>query len=212
MAIVFEIKKERVVTDPKFFLFRPFVDIWEWDTTENKDKAHKMLRFIYLLCDISEECPLKDTPAQKRESEALFHAYKDKDYKFTKKERELVEAGVSCYIKFNESAEERLLDEFDKKAEELRSKLEDTTPEALQNTNKGVTTFVSNSDIITKALKELDNVKKSKISVISAIKREALTQRVRGAAALSPNSRGLINMPSWVNREDEEVKDETDSV
>ena len=208
MAIVFEIKKEKIVTDPKFFLFKAFVDIWNWDKSINKDKAHMMLRFIYLLCDISEECQLKDTPSQKRESEALFHAYKDRDYRFTKKERELVEAGVACYIKYNESAEERLLSEFDKKAEELRSKLEDTTPEALENNSKGVISFVSNSDIITKALKELDNVKKSKISVISAIKREALTQRVRGAAVLSPNSRGLITMPSWANRDDNENEGE----
>lgn len=209
MAVVFEIKKEKIVTDAKFFLFKPFVNIWEWDRSETKDKAHKMLRFIFLLCDITEECQLKDVATQKREAEALFVAYKDKDYKFTKKERELVEAGIACYIKYNESAEERLLDEFDKKAEELRSRLEDTTPEALNNVNKGVTTFVSNSDIITKALKELDNVKKSKISVISAIKREALSQRVRGAAALSPNARGLITMPKWSNRD---MEDETDSV
>jgi hypothetical protein len=200
MAISFEIKKERIVTDAKFFLFKPFTDIWDWDKSPNKDKAHKMLRFIYLLCDITEECQLKDVAASKRESEALFHAYKDKDYKFTKKERELVEAGVACYIKNNETAEERLLSEFDHKAEELRDKLEETMPETTTNTNKGVVKFVTNSDIITKALRELDTVKKSKISVISAIKREALTQRVRGAAALSPNARGLIKVPSLADR------------
>lgn len=209
MPISFEIKKERIVTDAKFFLFKEFVDIWNWDKSEQKDKAHRMLRFIFLLCDITEECQLKDVPANKRESEALFHAYKDKNYKFTKKERALVEAGISCYIKYNETAEERLLDEFDHKAEELREKLEDTTPEAVKNCDKGVTSFVSNSDIITRALKELDTVKKSKISVISAIKREAMTQRVRGAAALSPNSRGLITMPSLADRD---MENETESV
>lgn len=209
MAITFEIKKERIITSPKFFLFKPFVDIWDWDKTETKDKAHKMLRFIFLLCDITEECPLKDVPVSKREAEALFHAYKDKNYKFTKKERALVEAGIACYIKYNESAEERLLGEFDNKAEELRSKLEDTMPEALENCNKGVITFVSNSEIITRALKELDVVKKSKISVISAIKREALSQRVRGAATLSPNARGLLTMPTLA---DKDIQDETDSV
>lgn len=209
MGVSFTIKKERLVFDAKFFLFKPFVDILNWDKSENKDKAHKMLRFVYLLCDITEECQLKDVPIAKRESEALFHAYKDKNYKFTKKERALVEAAIACYIKYNETAEERLLDEFDHKAEELRNKLEDTTPEAVKNLNKGVTTFVSNSDIITRALKELDVVKKSKISVISAIKREALSQRVRGAASLSPNSRGLLTMPTIANRD---MENETDSV
>lgn len=208
MAVVFEFKKERIITDTKFFLIKAFRDIWNWDRSESKDKANNMLRFIYLLCDINEECPLKDVPSNKRESEALFHAYKDKNYQFTKKERALVEAGIASYVKFNESAEERLLHEFDRKAEELRNKLEDTMPETVTNIKMGVTTFVSNSDIITEALKELDNVKKSKISVISSIKREALTQKVRGKAALSPNSRGLISLPSLAGRE----IDETDSV
>jgi hypothetical protein len=209
MGVSFTIRKERVITDEKFFLFKPFVDIWEWDKSEDKDKANKMLRFIYLLCDITEECPLKDVPTQKREAEALFHAYKDKDYKFTKKERELVEAGIECYIKYNETAEERLLGEFDNKAEELRAKLEETMPETVENFKNDVTTFVSNSEIITRALKELDSVKKSKIAVISAIKREALSQRVRGAAALSPNSRGLITTPSLADRD---MNNETESV
>jgi hypothetical protein len=209
MGLTFTIRKEHIVTDPQFFLFKAFTDIWEWDKSEHKDKAHKMLRFIFLLCDITEECPLKDVPHSKREAEALFHAYKDKNYQFTKKERALVEAGIACYIKINETAEERLLGEFDNKAEELRGKLEDTMPEALANSRNGVTTFVSNSEIITRALKELDTVKKSKVSVISAIKREALSQRVRGAASLSPNSRGLIRTPSLA---DKDVNDEIDSV
>jgi uncharacterized protein YdhG (YjbR/CyaY superfamily) len=209
MSLTFNIRKEKIVTDPRFFLFKQFTDIWDWDKTETKDKAHKMLRFIYLLCDITEECPLKDVPTQKRESEALFHAYKDKNYTFTKKERELVQAGIECYIKYNESAEERLLSEFDNKAEELRNKLEDTMPEAVENIRNGVKTFVSNSEIITRALKELDVVKKSKVHVISAIKREALSQRVRGAASLSPNARGLIKAPTLA---DKDMQDETDSV
>lgn len=209
MSLTFTLRKERIVTDAKFFLFKAFTDIWEWDKSENKDKAQKMLRFIYLLCDITDECPLKDVPGPKREAEALFHAYKDKEYKFTKKERALVTAGIDTYVKYNESAEERLLGEFDNKADELRSKLEETMPETLENYKNGVLTFVSNSEIITRALKELDVVKKSKINVISAIKREALTQRVRGAAALSPNSRGLLTMPSLADRDND---DETTSV
>lgn len=209
MAISFTIRKEKIVTDEKFFLFKPFVDIWEWDDSEDKEKAHKMLRFIYLLCDITEECPLKDVASQKREAEALFHAYSDKEHKFTKKERALVEAGINCYIKYNETAEERLLDEFDLKAEELRSKLEETMPETVENFKNGVISFTSNSEIITKALKELDTVKKSKVSVINAIRREALSQRVRGSAALSPNSKGLLTVPSLA---DKEIEDEADSV
>lgn len=201
MSLTFNIRKERITADAKFFLFKAFTDIWEWDKSETKDKAHRMLRFVYLLCDITEECPLKDVPVSKRETEALFHAYKDKHYKFTKKERELVSAAIDTYIKYNESAEERLLGEFDWKADELRNKLEETMPETETNVINGVTSFVSNSEIITKALKELDSVKKSKISVISAIKREALSQRVRGAASLSPNSRGLLTMPSLADKD-----------
>jgi len=202
MAIRFKFRKERIITDEIFFMFKPFRDLWNWDTAEDKEKAHKLFYFIFLLCDLTEENQLRDVPSAKKEEEAKFHAFGNKSRVFTKAELKVLEPAIACFIKYNTIPEERILEAFDIKADELRNVLEETKPETVENFKNGVTTFVSNSAIITKGLKKLDAVKKSKINVIAAVRREAMTQRVRGGTTLSPLSRGNIALPSLADRED----------
>lgn len=194
--IKFEFRKEKVVLTPQFHLFQEFIDIWKSDRKVSKPRANKIFFFIFLLCDLSEDNPLRDIPSEVKEEEALYRAYGDKKHSFTKKELLLLIPAVDCYIKYNKTAEERILEAFDSKAVELRDTLEVVKPETYENYKDGVTAFVSNSSIITKGLKELDSVKKLKINVINAIRREAMTQRVRGAAVLSPLSKGVIPIAS----------------
>ena len=202
MAIRFKFRKERIVTDEIFFMFKQFRDLWEWDTSPNKDKAHRLFYFIFLLCDLTEENQLRDVPANRKEEEAKFYAFGNKNKTFTKSELKVLEPAMACFVKYNTIPEERILEAFDLKADELRNVLEDTKPETVENFKNGVTSFVSNSAIITKGLKKLDAVKKSKINVIAAVRREAMTQRVRGGTSLSPLSRGNIELPSFTDRED----------
>lgn len=201
MAIRFTFRKERIVTDEVFFMFKQFRDLWEWDTSNNKVKAHQLFYFIFLLCDLTEENPLRDVVIAKKEEEAKFYAFKNREYKFSKEELKVLQPAIDCFIKYNTIAEERILEAFDLKAEELRLALEETMPETVENSKNGVITFVTNSAIITKGLKKLDMVKKAKINVIAAVRREAMTQRVRGQMTLSPLSRGNITLPSFVDRE-----------
>lgn len=194
--IKFKFHKERIQVTPQFYLFTEFTDIWNWDKQPGKPKANKLLYFVFLLCDLSQENPLRDVASEQKESESLYRVYGDKLHQFTKKERELLEPAIECYSKYNETSEERILESFDEKATELREAIEKALPETFENVKDGVTTFVTNSSIITKGLKELDAVKKLKINVINSIRREAMSQRVRGAAVLSPLSKGNIPLPS----------------
>jgi hypothetical protein len=213
--IKFEFRKEKIVTSPQFYLFKEFTDIWKWDKTPGKPRANKLLFFVFLLCDLSEDNPLRDVPAESKEEEALYRAYGSKTHSFTKRERSLVEPAILCYIRYNKTPEERILEAFDSKAIELREELEVVKPETYENFKDGVTTFVSNSSIITKGLKELDAVKKLKMNVINAIRREAMSQRVRGAAVLSPLSKGNINLFSeaekYVEYEVDGIQGESES-
>lgn len=195
MAIKLEFVKEKVVLTPTMFMFKPFVDLWEWDTSSNKDRAHAMFYFLYLLNDLSELNPLRDTAPDKKEAEALRLAFKSTK-KFTKAELKVLDPAIKCYITYNNTAEERILKEFDSKAEQIRQQLEDTVPETLSNERRGVISFVSNSSIITKALKELDGIKRAKLQVVAAIKKETMSQKVRGQIVLSPLSKGQIQLPS----------------
>ena len=194
MALKFTFEKEKILLDAKFFMIKEFVAVWKHDRSKGKKKAHKMLYFIFLLCDISDDNPLAYIDVHKRESEAKFRAFHDSEKVFTKKEMELLEAAIPIYIDLNMTIEERLLDIFDMKAEQLTKLLEDTTPETVENEDNGVITFVSNSKLITDALNKLSIIRKNRASVVASIRKEAISQKVRGQLTLSPLVKGLINL------------------
>lgn len=175
-------------------MFKEFTDIWKDDKTKGKLNANKLLYFIFLLCDINEENPVHDVAPEKREEEAKFRAYKDRNKKFIKSEQNLLEKGIKKYIKLNMTMEERLLYAFDRKATQLSNVLEQTIPETVTNEENGVVSFVSNSKIITDALSKLSKIRINREKILASIKNEAISQKVRGKIKLSPLSRGLINI------------------
>jgi hypothetical protein len=190
----FEFRDEKIVIDWRFYLFEEFTAIWKNDKTRNKDKANKMLYFIFLLCDISEKNPIRDISGAKREAEALFHAFRDRKKKFTDKEMSLLSPAVDLYIELNKKPEERLLHTLDDKAKELTDVLESTTPETVTNEDNGVITFVSNTKIITSSLSKLSKIRNTREKIIASIKNEAITNKVRGQITLSPLIKGLIKI------------------
>lgn len=192
MALKFEFRQDKIVLDVKVLMFKEFTDIWNYDKTKAKVKANQLLHFVFLLCDLSQDNPLRDVDVDKREEEAKFRAFKVKTKKFTDKEHKLLESAVERYIKLNLSPEERLLNVFDRKADQLATKLETAEPEIVTNEENGVVSFVSNSKIIAGALNKLSVIRKNRETLVAAIKNEAMSSKVRGQVALSPLSRGLI--------------------
>lgn len=197
MALQFKFRKEKIILDAKFFMFKEFVDIWEWDKTKSKDKANPMLYFIWMLCDLGEENPIRDYPPDSKYEEAMRYAYGINKTSFTKKELSLLEPAVECYKRYNNSAEERISIVFDDKSDEIRDMLEDQIPTTETYTQFGVTKFVSNAEIITGALTELKNIRLNKAQVIAAIKKEAMSNKVRGQVYLTPLSKGVIPLPDF---------------
>jgi len=189
----FKFRKEKIVTDYKFFLFKEFTDIWIVDKSKSKLKANKMLYFIFLLCDIGEDNPIRDKKETK-EMEAKFRAYKDKDKQFNKTDLNLLEPAIKLYIELNMTPEERLLYSFDIKAEQISDVLSTTLPETATNVENGVVSFVSNSKIITDALSKLSKIRLNREKILMSIKKEAITQKIRGKVNLSPLVRGLIEI------------------
>jgi hypothetical protein len=194
MALQFEFRKEKIVLNAKLFMFDEFTAIWKHDKTKGKLKANSLLYFVYLLCDIGENNPLRDVDADKREIEAKFRAFLDKDKVFSDTEFGLLEPAVNLYILLNTTPEERLLVAFDQKAIQLATMLESTTPETVTNSDNGVVTFVSNSGIITGALSKLSIIRKNRASIVASIKNEAMLEKIRGQLTLSPLVRGLITL------------------
>lgn len=194
MAYQFEFRDEKIVTDFRFYMFEEYTDIWNGDSSKNKINANRMLYFVFLLCDIGEDNPLKDVKVEKREAEAKFRAFRDMNKQFTEDERSLLEPAVKLYVELNMTAEERLLSAFDSKSKELGKVLEDAKPEQVVNEENGVVSFVSNSKIITDALSKLSKLRTNREKIVSAIKKQSITQKVRGGLTLSPLSKGLIKI------------------
>lgn len=194
MAYKFEFRDEKIVIDFRFFMFKEFIDIWTKDKSKSKLNANRMLYFIFLLCDIGKGNPLKDSEVSKRETEAKFRAYRDKEKEFTMEDIGLLEPAIKMYIELNMTAEERLLKSFDKKATQLSDTLESTIPETVTNTENGVVSFVSNSKIITDALSKLSKIRTNREKIVAAIKKKAVSQKIRGGLTLSPLIRGLLKL------------------
>jgi hypothetical protein len=175
-------------------MFKEFMDIWNKDKSKDKLNANRMLYFIFLLCDIGKDNPLKDVASEKREEEAKFRAYRNKEKNFSIDDMNLLEPAIKLYTELNMTAEERLLDAFDRKAKQLSRVLEDVIPETITNSENGVVSFVSNSKIITDALSKLSKIRANREVIVSSIKKQAITQKVRGGLTLSPLVRGLLKI------------------
>ena len=194
MAYQFEFRDEKIVIDFRFYMFKEYTDIWNKDKSKDKLKANGMLYFIFLLCDIGKDNPIKDVLSENREADAKFRAYRDREKEFSVEEISLLESAIKLYTKLNTTTEERLLEAFDKKAKEISHELEITIPETVTNSENGVVSFVSNSKIITDALSKLSKIRINREMIVSTIKKRALSQKVRGGLALSPLVRGLIKV------------------
>jgi len=192
MALQFKFRKEEIVVDYQFFMFKEFTDIW--NTKDTKLNKNKLLRFIFLLCDLTEENPIKNVKVDKMEEEAKFTAFNDRHKVFTIKELDLLEPAIKKYVYLNTTMEERLLYAFDRKASQLSTVVENVIPETVTNVENGVVSFVSNSKIIADALSKLSKIRVNREKILASIKNEAISQKVRGSIKLSPLIRGLIKI------------------
>ena len=195
------IKNERIITDWQFFLFKEFRDIWDSDSSLERNTAHKLLNYVFLLADLSDDNPLANDKNKDRMTEAKFRAFHDRSKKLTNKQESMVEAAVALYIDLNVSSDERLLHSFDNMASRLSSLLARTKPETVVNVDSGVVSYASNSKIIASALSKLSKLRGNRDKIIAIIKKESMTQKIRGQLTLSPLIRGLIHMDFVADRE-----------
>lgn len=186
---------DKIIITPELCLVEEFVDTIKWDPTPNNEKASKIFKYVDFLCNMSSGNTYRDLPEDIKESSVMRAVYGDKKLKFTKREGELVQRCIDAYLTVNSLPEERVLETFDVKADEVRRVLEETLPVTLVNENNGVVEYTTNTDIITKGLKELNKTKIAKLAVMKVIRQEIGKDKVRGDAELSPLSLGRFKIP-----------------
>ena len=175
---------------PEILLIPEFTQIRQ----QLKDKASDLFLFIYYMCDLDDDNPIRDMQSDEKFKSALKYAYGSKKAAFTKKEYALLKPAIEAYLKYNRTAEERILITFDEKVDELITSLDDTEPEAITYYAKSGVKFATNSGIINAALEEIAKIKEMKKRIMSAIINQSISTKIRGKLELSPLSRGMINL------------------
>lgn len=191
--------KDLIVVTPELCLIDEFVDILKWDKTSDLKNASGLFRYVHYMCDMSSSNTYRDLPTGVKETTIMKAVYGVSKTKFTKKESELVDACLHAYFLLSDIPEERVLSTFDEKAEEVRQVLEETMPETVENDVSGIVMYASNTDIITKGLKELNKTKAAKIAIMQYVRQDNDKDKVRGKAELSPLAQGRIALPDFMD-------------
>lgn len=193
--IKFTMKDGRLQMTQEFLMIPEFTDVWNRDKTKEKQHAHDILFYVYLMCDLQDDCPTKNLDKIVKDQHCRFMVFKDKAYQFTDKDLPYVQAAVTAYTLLNETSEERILQVYDAKIDQLRIMLEEVTPVIREGvSNAGVATFTTNVDMINRALKEVSNLVKAKNELKQAILAGLSAGYVRGQLTLSPRDRGSIKI------------------
>jgi hypothetical protein len=179
----FTTKGDSVILDKNILLTEEFTSILEhYKKAKNPDKGLKVLLYVYLCCDMSEDNFMKDLDFRQKPQQATLRCFKDAKHKFTAKEQELVDAAIDAYSFFNETAGDRAELAIDKKIDEARIKLEETELEIVRNTNdaSGAVSFSSNNKILSEIAKDIDALMSLKLKIRETASKIKNTGRVRG--------------------------------
>lgn len=143
------------------------------------------LLYVFFLCDLSKENPLRDIPYNKKAQEARLRAY-GPDFKTLSPE---VEVAIATYP---QTEEQKDIFTYDKKMDQFNTLLKETEPKIQRNENEntGVVSFTTNIDIINHTLKDIINIIQAKASLVALYTTGSIPRHLRGG--LSPLAKGKI--------------------
>jgi hypothetical protein len=126
MPIRFDMEDNALFVRPSDLAIREFMDIWEADTSNDKQEAQDHLKFIYHYCDTRSE--FFDSEDVEKLANCKANAYGAPDYKHSKKWAKLVEKAMARYEQLNEKAPLRAVATLDKKIDQIRTIIDATLP------------------------------------------------------------------------------------
>ena len=184
MAIKLNFVDDRVIIDVEFLLLEEFVDIRTHYGPKKKPAMDKMFMYMYFMFSLDEQNVFRDLAGDMKQEQAVYRVWKErsKEPPFIKKEKELFDAAADAFVLHSSTEEERAVEELNRKMEQIRLTIKNTEPKIMEqiNPNTGVTSFVTNIDIINKAIKELPTILEVKEKLIASMKRQSINTRNRG--------------------------------
>lgn len=190
-----QLYKSRIIVDKN--QLEKFPTIMKIVKDFKAEEANKIVMYIYLMYDRSDENPLKDFPSDERQIRAKKIAFKSDeplDKLFDDKTLKLIIKGAKEYEKETVDSIQKDIDLYDKKMYEFIKLLNENEPQILKNINTmtGKVTFSTNMDIITTVLDNAINIILDKAALTHMKKTGKYSSELRGG--LSPNSKGKLKI------------------
>lgn len=170
MTMLFEIVNGNLIVSEHALIIEPFRTIWLSDTTPKKEHAHRLFKYVELVCSPKKSNPFSGYSEEDRPSKVKKEIYKDENYKTTDfmimatmKYKEMLENSSPSYSLFTSALV--AANKLEKYLKELD----------LSERTQGGTAVIKPADV-TRALKEIPDVTKSIISMRDKVQFEILEE------------------------------------
>ncbi|MCK5788256.1 MAG: hypothetical protein KAH32_04630 [Chlamydiia bacterium] len=197
MPIKLNFVDEKIQVDVNFYQVEEFVSLKTYYGNEKKLKMNQVFLYIYYMYSLDEDNAFRDLDGSMKKTQIVYRIWKKREEKppFDKKELPLIEKAIDAYLLYSAVEEERIVEGLNRKMEQIRYAIDNTTPKILEqiNPNTGITSFVSNVDILNKAIEKLPVILEVKEKLIASMKRQNMNTRNRGGVKkTSFREKGLL--------------------
>lgn len=191
-------EKGELTVKPEVLTVSAFNNIWRSDKAPNKMNALKLLRYVFFMASLSEKNPHRDIAYNLREAYAKKDVFGEPNYKFSKKEEELIEPAIRWYVTLNKDCVDRLSLAVNKQMDQITALLESSEELTLHNYQKRV-------DL----MKDIKNILISKQQTDEYVEKSKKKAKTKGNTARSPMEMGYLLSTS--NNEQEEQQNSSTS-
>ena len=197
MPIKLNFKDDRLIIDVRFLQLEEFVALKEF-YGKDKKKMDQTFLYMYYMYSLDEENTFRDLDSRVKGEQAVYRVWKKREAQppFTKEEKELFEKAVDAYVMFSSTEEERMISEIDRKIEQIRKTVKSTEPQIVEVVNEktGEIKFVTNMEILNKAINSIPTILETKEKLISSMKKQSFNTRNRGGRSrTSFREKGLLS-------------------
>lgn len=188
--IRFTIVGGKIVLDPNIVLFKVLQDLYD------VPDGQKFLQVIFYTHSTEPENPFRNLDfriAEENILQAVFNKKSWKELKVSKEVEKKYAAAEEFYIKYNSTAETRLLKSIERKLDEIATMLDTNTPTIEESiSSSGEVKFSSNLTIMLSAFSKIETIMKSKTLLQNTIAKSGGDGRARADASTSFRERGVI--------------------
>ena len=186
--ISFKLENKKLVINAKTLIVPQFNAIWEY--YDEKEEAIRMLTYIYGMSDITVNNPYIDVAHYEKDEVVKKGVYGNKDYKFNREEKELVNNAIPVYTELNKDSVYRMLEVVNQKIDELSFHL---------RTNK---MGKDNIDDQIGQVNKIQALLKSKALTEDYVSKELAKDKTQGDMSRSPLETGAIRYIPSVQSEE----------